>query len=134
MEVYSLRERLKTLEDKRRKQGRRHSIDVTLMVVIFATMSGYIGYRAMGDFVERYKKELITYLEPKKDKLPTYSTIRRIVLNLDAKQFKDMFEEWVFSYFVKDGKRWVSIDGKTIRGSKEEDRKLAHLVSLFASD
>ena len=134
METYSLRERLKTLEDKRRRQGRRHPIDITLIIVIFATMSGYIGYRAIGDFVKRYKEELIEYLQPNKDRLPSYSTIRRVILNLDVEQFRKIFEDWVSSYFVKDGKKWVSIDGKTIKGSKEKDKKLVHLVSIFASD
>ena len=134
MEVFNLREDLKALGDKRRGQGRRHPIDTTLMIVIFATMSGYIGYRAMGNFVDRYKKELIEYLQPNKDRLPTYSTLRRVILNLDTVQFRKIFEKWVSSYFVKNGKKWISIDGKTIRGSKEEDKKLVHLVSLFASD
>ena len=134
MEILNLREELKALEDKRRGQGRRHPIDITLMIVIFATMSGYIGYRAMGNFVVRYKKELIEYLQPNKDRLPTYSTLRRVILNLDAEQFRKIFEKWVSSYFVKDNKKWISIDGKTIRGSKEEDKKLVHLVSVFASD
>lgn len=122
------------LEDKRRGQGRRHPIDITLLVVILSTMSGYFGYRAIGDFTKRYQKELIEYLKPNKNRLPSYSTIRRVILNLDVRQFKKIFEEWVSIYFIKDGKKWVSIDGKTIKGSKEEDKRLAHLVSIFASD
>ena len=134
MGILNLREELKALADKRRGQGRRHPIDTTLMIVIFATMSGYIGYRAIRNFVDRYKKELIEYLQPNKDRLPTYSTLRRVILNLDTEQFRKIFEKWVSSYFIKDGKKWISIDGKTIKGSKEEDKKLVHLVSLFASD
>jgi len=134
MERVSLRERLKRLEDKRRKAGQRHPIDIALMIVIFGTMSGYFGYRALGDFSKRFKKELIEYLKPKKGRLPSYSTIRRVILNLDIKEFREIFEEWISSYFVQEGKRWVSIDGKSIKGSKEEDKKLVHLVSVFASE
>ena len=104
------------------------------MIVIFGTMSGYFGYRALGDFVERFKDELIEYLKPKKDRLPSYSTIRRVILNLDTRKFTQIFEEWVSSYFTKEGKKWISIDGKTIKGSKNEDKKLVHLVSVLAND
>jgi hypothetical protein len=36
----------------------------------------------------------------------------------------------------KEKHQWVSVDGKAIRGTKqkEEDKKLAHLVSFFSSD
>ena len=56
-----LREELKRVKDPRRGAGQRHSIDVVLMITIMATMSGYLGYIAIGDFSKRYKQELIKY-------------------------------------------------------------------------
>ena len=72
MEEYNLREELKNIEDKRRGAGQRHKIDVILMITIMATMSGYTGFRAIGDFSKRYKKELIEYLKVEKDRLPAF--------------------------------------------------------------
>ena len=136
MEKIKLIEELKSLEDNRRKQGQRHSIEVSLMIVIMATMSGFIGYRAIGDFVNRYKRELLEYLKPKKDRLPSYPTVRRILMGIDTDKFREIFDKWMLGYLeLKDGD-WISIDGKAIRGTKqsEEDKKLAHLVSFFKND
>lgn len=124
------------LEDRRRGQGRRHSIDIVLMIAIMATMSGYFGYRAIGDFVRRYHDQLIEYLKPEKERLPAYATFRRVLIDIDTKAFGAIFEKWMRHYLNKNDDVWVSIDGKAIRGTaqREEDKKLAHMVSFFKSD
>ena len=61
MNTKNLREELTELEDVRRGARQRHKIDVVLMITILATMSGYMGYRAIGDFAKRYKEELIEH-------------------------------------------------------------------------
>ena len=136
MKEYNLREELKTLKDKRRGQGQVHKIDVVLMITIIATMSGYQGYRAIGDFSIRYKKELIKYLELEKGKVPSFPTIRRVLMEVNHKKFGDIFTKWMKHYMKKSNSQWIAVDGKAIKGTKqkEEDKKLAHLVSFFASD
>lgn len=136
MQEYSLREELKNIKDKRRGAGQRHSIDVVLMITIMATMSGYKGYRAIGDFAQRYKDELIEYLEVEKNRLPAFATIRRVLMEIDHQEFSKIFDKWMSHYLKKEKKKWVSVDGKAIKGTKqkEEDKKLAHLVSFFSSD
>ena len=66
MQRFDLRKELKKLDDPRRGQGRMHTIDVALMVVILGTMSGFCGYRALGDFVNRYYSELVEFFTTKK--------------------------------------------------------------------
>jgi hypothetical protein len=136
MKEYNLREELKKLKDKRRGQGQVHKIDVVLMITIIATMSGYQGYRAIGDFSIRYKKELIKYLELEKGKVPSFPTIRRVLMEVNHKKFGDIFTKWMKHYMKKSNTQWIAVDGKAIKGTKqkEEDKKLAHLVSFFASD
>ena len=99
-------------------------------------MSGYQGYRAIGDFAQRYKEELIKYLEIEKEKVPSFATIRRVLMDIDHKKFGDIFTEWMKHYMKKSNSQWIAVDGKAIKGTKqkEEDKKLAHLVSFFASD
>ena len=136
MKKINLREALKTIKDERRGAGQRHSIDVVLMITIMATMSGYVGYRAIGDFTKRYKKELIAYLNVEKDRLPAFATTRRVLMSIDYELFSKVFEEWIGQYLKQKKEQWISIDGKAIKGTKqkEEDLKLAHLVSFFNSD
>jgi len=136
MTDFNLRKELATLKDKRRGQAQQHKIDVVLMITIMATMSGYQGYRAIGDFAQRYKKQIVKYLELEKDKVPAYATVRRVVQEIDHKSFEDIFTKWMKHYMKKSNSQWIAVDGKAIKGTKqkEEDKKLAHLVSFFASD
>jgi len=136
MKKVTLREELRKLEDKRRGQGQRHSIDVVLMLTIMATMSGYFGYRAIGDFAERYKCELCGYLNIGKERVPAYATVRRVLMEIDSKKFGEIFAQWMQGYLKIQADDWISIDGKAVRGTKqlEEDKKLAHLVSFFKND
>jgi len=136
MRDFNLRKELATLKDKRRGQAQQHKIDVVLMITIMATMSGYHGYRAIGDFAQRYKKQIVKYLELEKDRVPAYATVRRVVQEIDHKKFGDIFTKWMRHYMKKSNSQWVAVDGKAIKGTKqkEEDKKLAHLVSFFASD
>lgn len=99
-------------------------------------MSGYQDYRAIGDFAQRYKKQIVKYLELEKDKVPAYTTVRRVVQEIDHKSFGDIFTKWMKHYMKKSNSQWIAVDGKAIKGTKqkEEDKKLAHLVSFFASD
>ena len=117
-------------------QGQRHKIDMVLMIAIMATMSGYMGFRAIGDFAIRYRKELLAYLKPGKERLPSYSSVRRVLMSVDNESLSEIFEGWVRRYMAPVGSEWVSVDGKSIRGTKqtEEDRKLAHMVSFFRND
>ncbi len=136
MTEFNLREELKTLKDRRRGQAQQHKIDVVLMITIMATMSGYHGYRAIGDFAKRYKRQIVKYLELEKERVPAYATVRRVVQEVDHKKFGDIFTKWMKHYMKKSNSQWIAVDGKAIKGTKqkEEDKKLAHLVSFFASD
>ena len=44
---------LSEIEDPRRAAGQRHPLPFVLIIVIMSTMSGYYGYRAVGDFMIR---------------------------------------------------------------------------------
>jgi len=136
MNKYNLRQELKTLKDKRRGQAKQHTIDVVLMITVMATMSGYKGYRAIGDFTQRYKKEIVQYLELEKERVPSFLTVRRVLMEINHEEFGDIFTKWMKQYMKKSKTNWVAVDGKAIKGTKqkEEDLKLAHLVSFFASD
>jgi len=136
MNTTTLQEELAKLEDARRGQGQRHKIEVVLMVTIMATMSGYFGYRAIGDFVTRYRDELLEYLKPQKDRLPALATVRRVLMSIDSTAFASLVERWIGQHTQPQKEDWISVDGKAIRGTaqQEEDKKLAHLVTFFRSD
>jgi len=131
--VFNLYKELSKLSDIRRNEGKRHKIELTFIIVILAIMSGYQGYRAIGDFIKRNRKELISYFKPEKGRLPSFSTIRRVMNNINFEELCRIFEKWSRNYIEIKEKEWISLDGKEISGTiPEEEHKFVNLVSLFA--
>ena len=133
----SIIEFLSALPDTRRKAGRRHSQEHILLIVLMAIMSGYHVYRGIGDFIERNKADLIKYLKPSKGRLPTFYTIRRVLIGLDFEAFSKAFYEWSKQYICISEGEWLSIDGKALGGTVEslsdEYQNFVNLVSVFVS-
>lgn len=134
-EVFDLYGRLSQLADIRRGQGKRHPVELVLIIVILGIMNGYDGYHAIEDFVVRNREELIFIFKPKKDRLPSFSTIRRVMGKVDFDELCDIFEEWAKNHIIIKEKEWISLDGKSISGTfPEETHKFVNLVSLFCVD
>jgi hypothetical protein len=71
------------LPDLRRGAGQRHSQSLCLAIFTLAVVAGNKGFLAIGDWIRAYRTELIELFEVEKARLPSYSTIRRVLLNLD---------------------------------------------------
>lgn len=131
--IFNLYKELSELSDTRRKEGKRHKMELIVIIVILAIISGYQGYRATGDFIKRNKKELLSYFKPEKERLPSFSTIRRVMNNIHFEELCRIFEKWSKNYIEIKEKEWISLDGKEISGTiPEEEHKFVNLVSLFA--
>jgi DDE_Tnp_1-associated len=133
----SLIEKLRQVEDFRTTDGRRHSLWLVLLFVIMGTMSGYIGYRAWGDFVHRHRRELIKIFGIEKHGVPSYSTIRRVMMGVDFERLVKTFNQWAQNHVDLDKSEWCSTDGKSIRGTvtnyNSGSQNFVSLVSVFAS-
>jgi hypothetical protein len=153
----TLIEKLKQIPDSRRGQGRMHPLWEILLITIIATMSGYFGERAKGDFVTRNKEELLKIFKPYHGKLPSYQTIDRALDTVDFDTLILVFLEWANSLEgikIKDSdsdsnsdsnltkasnstKDWISLDGKAIKGTLQnynsKQQKFINLVSAFSS-
>jgi len=81
-------------------------------------MQSYIGYRAIGDFA-KYNQALLTkYFKLPREKVPSYSTIRRVLMGLDWSELVVIFNEWAKEeYHNKEGLDWIAIDGKALRNT-----------------
>lgn len=58
-----------------------------------------------------------------KNGVPSHDTFNRVISSIDPKQFEKCFIEWVTAANKISKGQIVAIDGKTIRGSKDGDRK-----------
>jgi hypothetical protein len=136
MKNNSLLKVLSEVKDPRRGAGQRHSLPIVLVLVLMATMSGYFGYRGIGDFITRNRKDLLKYLKPKKDRLPSFSTVRRVMQEIDYEDFTKGFYDWAVEYVEIEKGDWLSLDGKAIRGTvtngTSSEQNFVSLISVFS--
>jgi hypothetical protein len=81
-----------------------------LLITTMSIMSGYIGYRAIGDFMRRNRKDLLSTLKPKKGILPSFDVVREVLIALDFKEFSKQFYNWSKQYVAISKNEWVSMD------------------------
>lgn len=133
----NLYELLVRLEDHRRAQGRMHELRLVITIVIMATMSGFHGLRAIGDFIKKNKKELVETFKPRNDRLPSYLTVGRVLQNVNFDELVEIFHTWTIGYAKIEDSEWISIDGKaiggTVKGLRNKKQSFLNLVSVFAS-
>jgi hypothetical protein len=136
-EVKSIIEYFEKIPDRRRGAGQRHEQTFVLLLVLMSTMSGYLGYRATGDFIKKNKKSLLEHLQPKKNRLPSFDTVRRIIQGIDFSLVSNQFYRWASQYVTLSRDEWVSVDGKVIGGTvanaNSTNQQFVSLVSLYCS-
>ncbi len=103
----SLIDYLKEIPDERDPYGRRHPLWLILLIMIMGIMSGYWGYREIGRFVERYRRELITMFQISRAELPSYSTIRRVMMQINYEQLSSVFNNWASQYTHRQKSQWI---------------------------
>ena len=113
----SLIDYLKQIPAHRAPHGCRHPLWLVLLIIIMGMMSGYWGYRQLGRFVERHRRELIKRLQIPKARVPSYSTIRRVMLDLDYEKLQEVFKQWSKQYSLIPSSEWISLDGKSLKNT-----------------
>lgn len=114
-------ERIEILEafadipDVRNPLGRRHDLALCLALFTLAVTAGNRGFLAIGDWLKSYRPELIDLFNPPKQRLPSYSTIRRVLLSLDYQAYSSALAR--FSGVEALPGETLAMDGKVVRGS-----------------
>ena len=129
-----MKEYFEGLTDPRQQTKVKHSLVETIMMVICAVIAGCDVWEDIADYCrvkERWFRERLgmelTW------GIPSHDTMSRIFGMLDPKEFQDRFIEWAKAACGKQSREIFSIDGKTMRGSKDTDKKPIHIVSAWAN-
>lgn len=137
-EESDLIERLRTLKDHRRKEGKRHPLEVVLLIIILAIMAGAKGERAVSRFASNNKKALIKALKIERKEVPSRSVIQGVIQEVDFLKLQEIFYGWALTIIPIKQKDFFSVDGKAIRGTVKNAQNSFHnfisLVSVFASE
>lgn len=115
MSELAIVEAFEGLPDLRRSAGQRHNQALCLALFTLAIAAGNRGFLAMGDWLKSYEDELIRLFAPSKNRLPSYSTIRRVLLKVNYEQYSGCLAQF-FGIEPIAGET-IALDGKVLRGS-----------------
>ena len=137
MSTLAIVEAFQDLPDLRRGAGRRHDQALCLALFTLSVSAGCRGFIAISDWLNSYRAELLDLFMPSKNRLPSYSTIRRVLLNLDYQAYSQCLAEF-FKIEPLLGET-IALDGKVLRGSylldtpasTTESHRAIQLVSVY---
>ena len=119
MSTLAIVEAFRDLPDLRRKAGMRHDQALCLALFTLAISAGCRGFLAIEDWLRGYRLELLELFQPPKLRLPSYSTIRRVLLELNYEAYSRCLSGF-FQIEPKSGET-IALDGKVLRGSYNLD-------------
>ena len=98
------------------------------------TMSGCTGYRPLANFVYRHQDELLITLRLSHKRLPSLSTIRRIMVRLDFESLRAVFNQWAKEHCPSASGDQSPMDGKALRASLSDyDQPYQDFVSFVSA-
>ncbi len=120
------------MKDPRVERTKLHKLEDIVFIAIASVLSGIESWNEMEMYGNVKKPWLETFLELPNG-IPTHDTFNRFFSALEPEEFENCFLEWVSSMIIRTNGEVVSIDGKTMRGSRNQGCKSAtHIVSAWA--
>jgi predicted transposase YbfD/YdcC len=132
------------IDDPRQAHKIYHLLNEVLFMTVLAIIAGCDDFNEIAGYCKTKRKWLSAFLKLPGG-IPSHDTFNRILCIIDASQFQQSFIDWVAD--IRTGlssgnnntegqeKDVVSIDGKTVRRSKDNSngKKAIHMVSAFSS-
>jgi len=123
---------LSEIEDPRVDRTKDHLLEDIIFITIAAVICGAHTWNDIenyGNAKEIWLKQFLKLPEG----IPTHDTFNRVFSAIDPAQMEKCFINWVKSVCELTEGEVVSIDGKTIRGSRDKGSKsIVHMVSAWA--
>ena len=123
----------KKIEDNRRDLSKLHELNDILVMAIIAVICGADTWNNIEEYCEAKEEWLSKFLNLKNG-IPSHDTFNRVISSIDSQHFESCFIEWVSELIkITDVKEIVNVDGKAIRGAKQNGKKSpVHMVSAWA--
>jgi hypothetical protein len=132
MNPCTLFDALATVADPRSRHGRVHPLPAVLGLVALALLMGRKSLQGVARFGRQYGVPLAHALGFRRGKTPTASTLCRTLRRLDAPRLEAALSQWIGSRIDLAAVTHLSLDGKTLRGSRDGDVPGQHLVAAYA--
>jgi hypothetical protein len=131
----ALIKRLLEIRDPRMPRGIRHQKLSVLAIAICALMSNARSFKAMAEWAKRSSQNMLKRLgcryhrKTKRFQPPSEPTIRRFLQTVDAQAVDQTLSGWL--YTLSDHDPAIAVDGKTLKGARQENGRPLHLLSAF---
>lgn len=131
---HSLFSCMKDIPDPRKPYNQKHQFLDVVIIAVLAVLCGMNTWYEIHDWALARQMWLETFLELP-DGIPSHDTFNRIFQMMDPEKFHEAFLRWTQG-LVPFLEGVVSIDGKTMRRSREEAGELrpVHVVSAWSSE
>ena len=130
-----LKERLSQIPDPRMPRGKRHRKLSVLMIAICALLCSASNYAAIAQWTKSCTQNMLKRLGCRFNRktgqyeYPSEPTIRRFLQGVDAEAVDAAVYGWLQTLCGKDDA--LAIDGKTLKGARQQDGHTIHLLSAF---
>lgn len=132
---------LADVPDFRQTRGRRHPLSAILTLSCVAMLCGYRSPSAIAEWGHNYGGGWLCLFGFREGKAPSPSTMLRVFRGLDVRQLEQRLAMWAEE--VLQSLQWlepptptsleaVAVDGKSLRGSRKQGAKDAHLLSAVS--
>lgn len=123
------------LEDPRVERTRAHLLIDIIVMAILAVIAGAKGWEDIENYAISKQDWLAEFLTLPNG-IPGHDTFRRVFERLNPQVFERCFQRWVGALVKELGAQVIPIDGKTLKGSydREKKRSALHVVSAWASE
>ncbi len=122
------------IEDSRQQCKIKYTLVEVIVMTIIAVTAGAEHWNEIAMYckskIEMLKDEFGLKLE---NGIPSDDTFQRIFAIIKPKQLEKCFVNWVKFISNTLEKEIISVDGKTLRGSRNDDYSVIHMVSAWAN-
>jgi predicted transposase YbfD/YdcC len=131
MAALALTEALAEVPDPRSPHGRIHPLPAVLGLVVLSLLMGKKSLSAIARLGRLYGPPLAQALGFRRGKTPAKSMLSELLRALDVQALEAALTRWIASR-LPEGLTQLSLDGKTLRGSRDGDVPGQHLVAAYA--
>jgi predicted transposase YbfD/YdcC len=121
------------LSDPRVERTKEHLLEEILLITIAAVLSGADSWNEIEDYGHA-KYEWLKSFVKLPGGIPSHDTFNRVFSLLDPAELEKSFLSWVSSMAKLTASEVVAIDGKSLRGTRQSDKRaIVHMVSAWAN-
>ena len=132
MPTCTLYEALATLPDPRSRHGLVHPLPAFMGLIALAMLMGRKSLAGIARFGRQHGTPLAHALGFRRGKTPAVSTLSRTLRRFAISELEATLSRWIEGRIDPNAFQLISIDGKTVRGSRNGDVPGQHLVAAYA--